>query len=415
MFTTANSGDDMSGPLAGVRVIDMTSVGMGPYATQILGDMGADVIKVETLDGDVFRHTAPSRSEAMGAPFLNLNRNKRSAAIDLKTEKGREALLRMADHADVLIYNIRPRSMKKLGLGYETLRERNPHLVYCGAYGYSEAGPDAGSPAFDDIIQARSGLAFLQASSETREPAYVNTIIADKVAGLTIAYAVSMALYAREKSGVGQEIEVPMFETLVSFTMIEHLAGESFTPALGPVGYDRVLSSYRKPYRTLDGHLSVLPYTTQQWRRFFEVADRPDLAENERYIRPDQRSRSIGELYGIVEAVIGGRSTDEWYDLLVAADIPVARVNRPEDLFHDAHLAATGFFSQVSHPTEGELKGIGIPVRFSATPGKVRRHAPRLGEHSLEVLLESGFGLEECREMSRQGVFRDPSITEDEA
>lgn len=386
----------MPGPLTGVRVVDLTSVVMGPYATQILGDMGADVIKVESPEGDVFRHVAPFRNRGMSAAFLNLNRNKRSVALDLKREAERQVLIDLITGADVFVTTVRPQAMRKLGLDYESLRERNPRLIYCGAYGFSERGPYAGRPAFDDVIQAMCGMAALQGrqgeergESDAGDPRYVNTIFADKTVGCVVAYAVAMALYERERSGRGQAIEVPMFETMVSFTLIEHLAGETFCPAQEGMGYRRVLSEHRKPYRTKDGHIGLLPYTGEQWARFFEAAGRPEMAADPRVTDPALRSRKIAELYGLLAEIVAERTTAEWVELLRAADVPMTPVLSPEDLLDDEHLQALGFFRREEHPTEGEVRTIGIPVQFSRTPGDVRRLAPRLNEHREEILMEA--------------------------
>ncbi|MFL5520458.1 MAG: CaiB/BaiF CoA transferase family protein [Gemmatimonadales bacterium] len=380
----------MSGPLTGVRVIDLTTVAMGPYATQILGDMGADVVKVESPDGDVFRYAAPQRHHGMGAAFLNLNRNKRSVVMDLKVASERAKLVEMVRDADVFVYNVRPQSMRKLGLDYETLRKVNPRLIHCGAYGFSERGPYAGQPAFDDIIQAMSGIAALQGHNGEAGPEYVNTIIADKAAGLTAAYAIAMALYERERSGEGQAIEVPMFETIVSFTLVEHMAGETFLPAVDSMGYERVLSPNRKPYRTKDGYIGLLPYTTAQWQRFFAAAGETALADDPRVTDPAARSRNIDTLYAELARIVAGRTTAEWVALLEEADIPMTPVRTPDDLLTDPHLAAIDFFHPVSHATEGEMRTIGIPVTFSRTPGSVRRLPPGLVEHTGEILKEGG-------------------------
>jgi crotonobetainyl-CoA:carnitine CoA-transferase CaiB-like acyl-CoA transferase len=383
----------MPGPLTGVRVIDLTSVVMGPYATQILGDMGADVIKVESPEGDVCRHVAPFRNRGMGAFFLNLNRNKRSIALDLKNEAERHVLLDLLADADVFVTTVRPQAIRRLGLDYESLRERNPRLIYCGAYGFSEEGPYAGRPAFDDVVQAMCGMASLQGKgqgeNEQNGPRYVNTIFVDKTVGCVVAYSIAMALYERERSGRGQAIEVPMFETMVSFTLIEHMAGETFCPAQESMGYERVLSKHRKPYRTKDGYIGLLPYTAEQWTRFFEAAGRPEMAADPRVTDPELRSRKIDELYGLLAEIVAERTTAEWAPLLRAADLPMTPVLSPEDLLDDEHLSALGFFQREEHPSEGELRTIGIPVRFSRTPGEVRRLAPRLDEHREEILLEA--------------------------
>jgi crotonobetainyl-CoA:carnitine CoA-transferase CaiB-like acyl-CoA transferase len=278
--------------------------------------------------------------------------------------------------------------MRKLALDYESLCATNPRLIYCGAYGFSEDGPYAGRPAFDDIIQAMCGVAALEGHNDPDGPRYVKTIFADKTVGFATAYSIAMALYERERSGRGQAIVVPMFETMVSYTLIEHLAGETFCPPEGGIGYGRILSPERKPYRTKDGYLSLLPYTTPQWVRFFEAVGRPDLAADPRVTDPPTRGACIIELYKIVAEIIAGRMTAEWVELLKEADIPMSPVLSPEDLLADEHLQVTGFFEHCEHPSEGEIRQLGIPVRFSRTPGTVRRLAPRLDEHRDEILRE---------------------------
>lgn len=378
----------MPGPLAGLKIIDLTSVGMGPYATQILGDMGADVIKVETAQGDLFRHSAPCLHAGMSAAYLQLNRNKRSIVLNLKLEVDLSLLKTLLDDADILVSNIRAQSMRRLGLGYEDLKKNNPRLIYCGVYGFSERGPYAGKPAFDDIIQAMSGLSGIKDREAGCEPAYVNSIVADKTTGLTAVYAMTMALYEREKSGFGQAIEVPMFETMVSFNLIEHMAGATFAGSTIPMGYDRVLSEFRKPYRTLDGYIGLLPYTTDQWRRFFELSGHPEYAAQEQFMDPVQRANNIGAMYELLAAIVAQRSTHEWVQLLESADIPVAPVASLEDLLDDPHLKATNFFETHDHPTEGPVTMPGIPVRFSRTPGCIRCLAPNLDQDGADIRRE---------------------------
>jgi crotonobetainyl-CoA:carnitine CoA-transferase CaiB-like acyl-CoA transferase len=378
----------VAGALKGVRIIDLTTVGLGPYATQILGDMGADVVKVESPDGDPFRYIAPFRNPGMGAGFLNLNRNKRSIALDLKRAEDKKILLDLVATADVFITNIRPSSMRGLGLDYEHLSKNNKRLIYCMASGFSEAGPYKGRPAFDDIIQAMSGMASLQGNGGADGPRYVNTILADKITGLTAAWAISMALYEREKSSSGQMIEVPMFETMVSFLLVEHMSGETFCPAETAMGYERVLSPDRRPYKTKDGYIGLLPYTTAQWSRFFEIAGRPEYTTDPRFADLANRSYNIDELYRIVGDIVSQRTTDEWFVLLHQSDIPIAHVLAPEDLLDDKHLQSLDFFKRQTHPSEGEIKTIGIPVKFSRTPGDLSRPAPRLNEHRAEIIGE---------------------------
>lgn len=376
----------MAGPLAGVRIIDLTSVVMGPYATQILGDMGAEVIKVEAPEGDSSRQVAPFRNRGMGAPFLNLNRNKRSIVLDLKRADELQVLLDLLSGADVFVTTVRPQAMRRLGLDYETLGEAYPRLIYCGAYGFSEAGPYAGRPAFDDIIQAMCGMASLQGENDPNGPQYVNINLADKTLGCVVAYSIAMALYERERSGRGQAIKVPMFETMVAFTMVEHLAGETFCPAPDTIGYKRVLSKQRKPYRTKDGYIGLLPYTAEQWTRFFEAAGRPEMATDPRVTDPALRSAKIDELYHLLAEIIPERTTAEWVELISAADLPITPVYSPADLLTDEHLRTLGFFQWDEHPSEGKVRTIGIPVRFSRTPGEIRRLAPRLDQDREEIL-----------------------------
>lgn len=390
-------------PLAGLRILDFTSVVLGPYATQILGDLGADIVKIEPPEGDVTRNIAPFRNPGMGALFLNTNRNKRSLAIDLKTERGRAAVTRLATRADVLIHSMRPQAMRRLGLDYEALRSTNPRLVYCGAYGFAESGRYAGKPAYDDIIQSASGLAWLQGVNQDA-PRYINSVVADKVTGLTVVYAVTAALLQRERTGAGQFIEVPMFETLVSFLMPEHLSGATFSPRLGAPGYNRLLAPYRRPYATRDGYIAVLPYTPEQWRRFFALVGRPELLQEPRFADPASRSRNIAALYEIVSEVVRTRTTAEWMIALDKADIPSMQVKSLDDILDDPHLAEIGFFETMRHPSEGELRTVAPPVRFGGAASPLRRPAPRLGEHSREVLLEAGLGEELVAGLVRDGV-----------
>jgi len=389
MQERAMSSSTCTGPLDGVRVIDMTGVGMGPYATQVLGDMGADVIKIEPEAGDVFRFNTPARHDSMSHAFLNLNRNKRSVVLDAKSAEGRAALLRLIAGADVFVSNVRPQAMRRLGLDYASLAADHPRLIYCGCYGYSEDGPYAGRAAIDDTIQAASGLAWLQGYGADA-PRFVNAIVADKVVGLHVSQAVGMALYAREKTGRGQFIEVPMFETAVAFLVPEHLAGLTYDPPLGGAGYARLLNPWRRPHRTRDGYMAVAPYNDGQWRRFFVIAGRPEMIDDPRYRTILDRSRHFAELYRFLGETLATRTNAEWTEAFEAAGLPFAPVNSFEDLLCDPHLEAVGFWRSVEHPTEGRLRMAGIPVKFSATPCTVRREAPNLGEHTEEVLREIG-------------------------
>jgi crotonobetainyl-CoA:carnitine CoA-transferase CaiB-like acyl-CoA transferase len=385
-----------SGPLAGVRVIDLTTVMMGPFATQILGDYGADVIKVEPPGGDVMRHAPPMRSPGMGAMYMQGNRNKRSAVLDLKTEAGRSALLRLCEGADVFVHNIRPAAMRRLGLGPEELCARFPRLVYLSLFGYGETGPYAGRPAYDDLIQGIAGIPALFAEVSGAEPRYVPLAAADRIVGLNATHAILAALLHRDRTGSGQAIEVPMFETLAQFVLGDHMGGRSFEPPLGPPGYRRLLQPDRRPYRTSDGHLCVLVYTDGHWRSFFTAIGREDeYAGNPLFHDIRVRASRYDEAYAFVAAELLKRSTAEWMELLERHDIPCSPMHDLDGLIDDPHLEAVGFFREVEHPTEGRIRLTAPPATWSRTPPSIRRPPPRTGEHTREILEEAGLSPDE--------------------
>ncbi|MFC5604344.1 CaiB/BaiF CoA transferase family protein [Sporosarcina koreensis] len=375
----------MKGPLDGIRVLDLTSVVMGPYCTLQLADMGADVIKVESATGDTTRYLGPSRNKGMGSIFLHLNRNKRSVVLDLKSDEGKGKLLELVKTSDVFVHSMRPQSMERLGLTYRNLVEVNDKIIYCGMYGFSKEGPYGERPAYDDIIQGAAGVAAAQGQM-TGSPQYLSSLMADKTAGLIGVNAIVAALFSRERTGNGQEIEVPMFETIISYNMIEHMYGETFTPAIGSSFYARATSPFRKPYKTKDGHIGVLIYNDKQWEAFFGVSGHEELRNDTRFSDISERAANIDFVYETVERIMMERTTDEWLEIFETADIPCTRINNPEDLFTDPHLRATGFFKMVEHPTEGEIRTMKHPVNFSGTPVAIRSHAPRLGEHNTEIL-----------------------------
>lgn len=399
----------MSGPLSGVRIVDLTTVVMGPFATQILADLGADVVKVEPPEGDVLRHIAPMRHPGMGHIFLHHNRNKRSIALDLKQAAGREALLRLARAADVLVFNVRPQAMQRLRLGYDDVRAVNPRIVYVGAYGYGEGGRYAGQPAYDDLIQGMSGLAWLAHAAGSDRPRYVPTAISDRIAGLATVNAVTSALFCRERTGKGQAVEVPMFETLSQLVLGDHLCGRTFEPPLSPIGYERMLAPHRAPYATKDGHVCVLVYNDKQWRSFFRLIGREEMFESDpRFSSQEARSRNISEVYAFVAEQMATRTSAEWLRLLKAADIPVAPLHSVDDVIDDPHLADTGFFVMADHPTEGRLRQMAAPGTWSESPREGLRPAPRLGEHSVAILLEAGYANAEIEAMIASGVTSTP-------
>lgn len=398
--------ETLSGPLAGVKIVDLTTVVMGPFATQILAELGADVVKVEPPEGDNMRFVGPMKSPGMGHLFLHLNRGKRNIVLDLKQPDGQEAMLRLVDGADVLIYNVRPSAMARLGLGYEALAARNPQLIYVGAYGYSQRGPNAGKAAYDDLIQGASGLPWLASRNGSQAPAYVPVNMADRLTGLHVVYAVTAALFQRSRSGKGQSVEVPMLESVAQFVLGDHLAGMSYEPPIGGTGYARL--EHRRPYPTKDGYLCVLVYNDKQWRNFLQAVGRAELITDPRFSSHGNRAIHIGEIYTFLSELLSQRTSAEWVALLEAIDIPVAPMNTVADLLTDPHLTRSGFIQTEDHPTEGTLYAPRTPTHWSDTPPVQGRPAARFGEHSEEILRELGFDDDRLSAMRSAGVFRSP-------
>jgi crotonobetainyl-CoA:carnitine CoA-transferase CaiB-like acyl-CoA transferase len=400
----------MSGPLHGVRVLDLTTVVMGPYATQILADFGADVIKVESPEGDNMRWVWPFRNPGMGHIFLNANRNKRSVVLDLKKDAAREACLALAARSDVLVYNIRPQAMARLKLSYEEVRKQNDKIIYVGCFGYSQRGPYAAKAAYDDLIQGAAGVPWLLKKQGSETPRYAPIIVADRSVGQQVASAVSAALFHREKTGRGQRVDVPMFEHLLQIVLGEHLGGYTFEPQLGEPGYARMLSPDRRPYQTSDGYVCTLIYNDKQWRAFFDLIGRPELLASPEFATGEGRSRNYDRVYSMVAAEMKKRSTQEWIDALERADIPVQRMNSLDDVMADPHLAATDYFRTVEHPTEGRIRTMAVPSEWSDSPPEYRRHAPRLGEHTREVLREAGIPDEKIERLITLGIASAPEV-----
>ena len=429
------------GALSGIRIVDLTAVIFGPYCTQILADYGADVIKVEAPEGDTTRWTGPSLDHGRAAIFLAANRNKRSVVLDLKQPAAREALLALVDGADVFVHSVRPQKLEKLGLGPEALMARNPRLIYAGLHGFGSDGPYAGQPAYDDIIQGLSGVADLMAR-QTGTPRYFPTIAADKACGQVAAHAVLAALFQRERTGRGQCVEVPMFESMSAFMLLEHFYGRHLAtqespvspvsptvPGAGPgadadaaaeadtrpgadpahsAGYPRLLTPWRRPQRTADGHVCILPYTTAHWKLFFEHAGHPELAADPRFQDIASRTRHIAELYEIAGEIVARHDTAWWLELCQRLEIPAAPVNRLEDMEHDPHLKAVGLFPTVQGEDGSACRLVRNPVRLSDSEVGMRM-PPVLGEHTLEVLAEAGLDADTIRRMVDSGAARVPA------
>lgn len=375
-----------SGPLAGVRVVDLTAMVMGPYCTQIMADMGADVVKIEPPQGDDTRYVSVGPAPGMSGVFVNVNRGKRGVILDLKSEAGRTALQALIERADVFIHSMRAAAIGRLGLSYPEVAAINPAIVYTNCYGYSRRGPKRDLPAYDDTIQAACGLPSVQ-QQLTGEANYVGTIVADKVAGLTALYATMMALFHRERTGEGQEVEIGMFEAMASFMLVEHANGAMFDPPLGPAVYPRTVAPNRRPYRTSDGYVSALIYNDKHWAAFTDAV-RPEW-NSERYATLEGRARQIDSVYALLAETFAQRTTREWLDLLYELEIPASALSSPAALFDDPQLDAVGFFETVDSP-HGPVRFPGVPTWFSRTPGGVAGPAPDLGAHTSEVLGELG-------------------------
>jgi crotonobetainyl-CoA:carnitine CoA-transferase CaiB-like acyl-CoA transferase len=394
-----------SQPLAGVRIVDLTSIVLGPLATLTLAGMGAEVIKIEASEGDNVRLAGSALHDDMGHVFLHGNRGKQSVVLNLKKPAAREALLRLVAQADVFLCNVRPAAMQRLGLGPEVLRQSNPRLIQVTACGYGSRGPRADKPAYDDLIQGAVAIPSLMQQYTGGEPAYAPLSLVDRVAGLHVVYAITAALYARERDGEGQYVEVPMFESAAHFVLADHLAGASFEPALGPAGYDRLLSTHRRPYRTADGHLCVLIYNDKHWRAFFSAIGQPEMFEQDpRFSSQRNRSLHIHEVYGFVASVMPTRTTTEWRSLLDGIDVPNQVPATLDELIDDPQLRASGLIGEEQHPTEGRLRTLGSPTYWNDTPSPPLAPAPRLGEHTRQVLGRLGYTPDELDAMAQEGA-----------
>ncbi len=372
--------DTAAGPLAGIRVLDITSVIMGPLATQIFGDLGADVITVEDPRGTLARVMTPGPVPGLSGLALTLLRNKRNVVHDLKDPAGRQAVLDIAATADVVVTNLRPATLERLGLTYDDVRAVRPDIVYCQAQGYPSDGSRADAPAYDDVIQAGAGLADTFARHGD-PPRLIPTLVADKVSGLTIAYAILAALLHRARTGEGQRVEVPMIDAVTAFTLVEHAGAATAVPPQGPPGYPRVLEPNRNPQRTADGWIMVLAYTRQNFVDLFTEAGRPELADDPRIATARSRLEHIEDLYALVAELLVGRTTAEWLEFCERSDIPASAVPTLEDLVADLPTA--------EHPLAGTYRVVPQPVRFSASDGPVVRLPAALpGQHTDEVAAE---------------------------
>ena len=394
----------MPGPLHGITVIDLTTVLMGPFATQHLGDMGANVIKVEPTKGDVIRYSNHGRNHGMSNLFLNNNRNKRSIVLDLKQEKGKAVLTKLIQSGDVIVSNVRPHAMARLGLSYEEVKKMKSDIIYVSCFGFGQNGPYAKRAAYDDIIQTMVGVPHLFERAYDEPPKFLPSNFCDRVCGLTAVNAVTTALFYRERTGQGQLVEIPMYETMVQFLMGDHLGGHTFEPPIGKMGYARIVNPNRKPYQTKDGYLAMLVYNNKQWAAFLELINRTDLIGQGIFADMSSRGANIVEVYGFVREVVIQHSTSTWLQRLKNTDIPHTIVPTLEDILENEHLQAVNFFPEYEHPSEGKIRTTAIPSQWSVSQPELRLPPPQLGEHSQEILTEYGYSPKEIEQLADMGI-----------
>lgn len=388
------AGSKRTGPLAGIKIIDMSSVVLGPFATLILGDLGADIIKVESAQpgkaGDTMRYAGASPTKDLGPIYTALNRNKQSVQLDAKSEDGKAALTALLKDADIFFHNVRLDGMERLGFGYDAVKSINPSIIYTHCAGFGPGGPYSKRQAYDDLIQGVSGYADLERLRHGGEPSYAPALIADKTVGLFATYATLAALFHKQRTGQGQFVSVPMFESFTFFNMVENLYGETFLPGNGRVAYSRSINANRKPYATKDGYIGLVPYSDKQWETFFEMGGRDGVFDDPKFSTYAARTEHITELYAIIGEVARTRTTDEWLTLLDKANIPVMRFNRMSEVLEDEHLKAVDFVQTRTHPEAGEYRSLRHPVTFSETPADFVCDPPTLGADTETVLASLG-------------------------
>lgn len=385
-----------SGPLAGIKIVDMSSVVLGPFSTLIFGDLGAEVIKIEAGQkgkaGDTMRYAGASPTGDLGPIYTALNRNKKSVQLDARTPKGKQAMLALLKDADVFFHNVRLAGMGRLGLDYESVKAINPDIVYVHCAGFGMGGPYEHRQAYDDLIQGASGFASLSSMRDGSAPSYAPSLVADKTVGLFAAYATLAALLHRERTGRGQFVQVPMMESFTFFNMVENLYGETFLPGNGKLAYTRSINANRKPYKTKDGYIGLVPYSDEQWERFFEMGGREGVFEDPRFSTYAARTENTTELYAIIGEVALTKTTEEWLQLLDDANIPAMKFNEMTDVLTDPHLVGVDFFQTREHKDAGPYRAMKHPVLFSETPAEIALDPPTLGADTEAVLASLGLG-----------------------
>jgi crotonobetainyl-CoA:carnitine CoA-transferase CaiB-like acyl-CoA transferase len=394
------------GPLDGIRVVDLTTIVVGPICTRTLADYGAEVIKVEAPGGDLLRTMAEgNRNPGMSGKFINFNRNKRSIVLDIKKPAGRGALMRLIERADVFVSNVRPEALTRAGLDHASLSKKNPRLIHCSILAFGRGGRYFNRPAYDPVIQSLSGVAgTLARATATGEPRFVPMVMSDHTSGLIAAQAIGFALYRREKTGKGEAIDVPMLENMASFVSSEHLGAATFDPPVGPTGDGRLLSPNYRPVPTKDGYVTVRPNTNVQAFAFFDAIGRPELKTDPRFDSAASRTRNAPAYFEVQATSLGGKTTDEWVEMFDKLDVPAARYNSIDDLMTDPHLKDVGFYKEEEHPSEGKLRRTKLANVFSGGARQDEGHAPRMGEHTREILAEAGYGKAEIDALLSDGA-----------
>lgn len=394
------------GVLSGYKILDLTSVVLGPFCTQMLGDLGAEVIKIETPEGDVMRHAGPHVSYGMGSIYLTINRNKRALTLDLRKDEAKEILRKLITDADGIIHNIRAGGIRRLGFDYDSVKAINPEILYVHAVGYGSDGVYAERQAYDDLVQCASGMAsMLPLQDGSEAPRYFPGLVADKTTGLYAAYAMMAGFLHKERTGRGQFIEVPMLECMVNFTMAENLYGRTFVPPKGGTTYSRSINPQRKPYKTKDGYIGIMPYTTANWADFFKLGGRPELMDDERFSTYPRRTENITELYGHLEEIALLKTTGEWMSELGKSNVPCMKVQSLDEVLEDPQMVDTGFIEERTHPSEGNYLAINNPVKFSDSPVHIYRDAPLMGEDNLAILDELGYSEEDIENIKESGAI----------
>lgn len=393
------------GPLDGIKILDLSTVLLGPYAGQIMGDLGADVIRVESPAADVTRWSGDMTAPGMGFLFLNANRNKRSLCLDLKQDGAKDILIGLIKEADVLLHNIRTEAIERLGFGYEDVKAIKEDIVYVHAVGYGSDGPYSGQPAYDDLIQAAGGGMMLgEYIDGDEDPTMIPTLVADKTSGLHAAYALLAALFHRERTGEGQYVEVPMLESFVSFLMMDHMGNRIYEPERGIPGYHKVSNPNRRPYKTSDGYIYIMPFGENAWAKIFEIGDSHIQPDDPMFSNMEQLLANLQTIYAAMHAMTPQKTTDEWYKLLSEAGVPVMYVNRIDELMDDPHLQAVDMFESRPHHRETGYISTKQPIKFSETPASIRRDPPGMGEHNQEILRELGYSEEDIADMEARNV-----------